>query len=217
MQRLSWRRGIILDELLLAAYVKNEGVEMAEDPIIMVSGLPRSGTSMMMKMLEAGGLEILTDNIRTADEDNPKGYYEFEKAKELDKDRSWLDQAKGKVVKIISALLSKIPQENSCKIIFMRRKMSEILASQKEMLIRRGEPTDTVSDEKISQNFFAHLRKVEAWLEQQPNFDILYINYNDVLKNPLANIERIRGFLGNGLDTRGMAGVVDKALYRQRK
>ncbi len=190
---------------------------MDEKTIIIVSGLPRSGTSMMMKMLEAGGLDILTDNIRPADEDNPKGYYEFEKAKELDKDRSWLDQAKGKVVKIISALLSKIPQENFCKIIFMRRKMSEILASQKEMLIRRGEPTDTVSDEKISQNFFAHLRKVEVWLEQQPNFDILYINYNDVLKNPLANIERIRGFLGNGLDTKSMSGVVDKALYRQRK
>ena len=113
--------------------------------ITVVSGLPRSGTSMMMKMLDAGGMEILSDEVRKADEDNPKGYYEFEKVKELEKDASWMGQAAGKAVKIISALLMHLPEEYSYRIIFMRRKMEEILKSQEQMLIRRDEPTDDVS------------------------------------------------------------------------
>ena len=134
---------------------------MQQETITIVSGLPRSGTSMMMKILEAGGLEVLTDNLRTADEDNPKGYYEFERVKKLKEDQAWLDDAKGKVVKIISAILKDLPPDYNYKIVFMYRKIEEILASQKKMLIRRGEPTDKTSDEKMTEVFESHLKQVE--------------------------------------------------------
>ncbi len=167
-------------------------------------------------MLAAGGVEILTDNIRTADEDNPKGYYEFEKVKELDKDKSWLNDAKGKAVKIISALLEQIPPEYPCKVIFMMREMKEILTSQKKMLIRRGEPTDTISDEKLAKFFFLSLEKVKNFLKQQANMDVIYIHYNDILSNPGKNIHKINEFLDNILDEVNMAKIIDKSLYRQR-
>lgn len=190
---------------------------MNSEIITVVSGLPRSGTSMMMKMLAAGGLELLTDNIRTADEDNPKGYYELEKAKQLENEHAWLENAKGKAVKAISELLQYLPGKYAYKIIFMRRKMDEILASQKQMLIRRGEPADAVSDEKLAKLFFAHLQKVDAWLKRQPNMEVLFVNYNDVLKNPVEKIQEISRFMDNGLDTENMASVIDNTLYRQRK
>lgn len=189
---------------------------MAKDTITIVSGLPRSGTSMMMKMLEAGGLEILTDNIRTPDNDNPKGYYEFEKVKQLDKDQSWLADARGKAVKVISALLDKLPTDYAYKVLFMRRDMNEILASQRKMLIRRGEPTNTISDEKMAQYFQAHLRKVEAWLAEQPHVETMFVTYNEVMENPIEHARRINAFLGGALDEEAMVGVVDKSLYRQR-
>ncbi|RMF62436.1 MAG: sulfotransferase family protein [Calditrichaeota bacterium] len=190
---------------------------MDPNTVVVVSGLPRSGTSMMMKMLEAGGLEPLVDNIRKPDEDNPKGYYEFEAVKELDKNNTaWLKDAGGKVVKIISQLLQYLPSDHRYKVLFMRRKMAEILASQKQMLIRRGEPTDRVSDEEMAKMFELHLMKVESWLAKQPNFDVLYINYNEVLENPAAFIPKINEFLGGSLDTGKMATVIDKSLHRQR-
>ena len=186
-------------------------------PVVIVSGLPRSGTSMMMEMLVAGGLEALTDNIRTADLDNPKGYYEFEKVKELERDSSWMDGARGKGVKIISFLLKHLPQNYDYKIIFMRRKMDEILASQRQMLIRRGEPTDAVSDERLSELFEKHLKYVESWIDKQPNIQVIYVNYNDALENTACHIENINAFLGNILDPGKMEAVIDRALYRQRK
>ncbi|NIR50324.1 sulfotransferase [candidate division KSB1 bacterium] len=189
---------------------------MGTETITVVSGLPRSGTSMMMKMLEAGGLEILTDNLRTADADNPKGYYEFEAVKQLDKSKDWLKHAEGKVVKVISQLLKELPPNYTYKVIFMRRKMDEVLASQKKMLIRRGEPTDKVSDEKMAKIFSVHLTQVEEWLEKQPNMNVLYVHYNEILKQPSKYIEKINDFLENSLDTDKMMSVVDKSLYRQR-
>jgi hypothetical protein len=190
---------------------------MDRETVTIVSGLPRSGTSMMMKMLEAGGLEPLTDNIRTADEDNPKGYYEFERVKDLEKDTEWLEGAKGRVVKVISMLLRHLPAGHRYKVVFMRRKMEEILASQRKMLIRRGESPDRVSDEKMAQMFEKHLAKVEEWLAAQPNVDVLYVHYNDVLGDAAACAVRVNEFLGSSLDERKMAGVVDEALYRQRR
>jgi len=184
--------------------------------ITIVSGLPRSGTSMLMKMLEAGGMEILTDNLRTADEDNPKGYYEFEAVKQLGENQEWLPDAQGKVVKIISQLLKPLPQDYKYKVIFMRRKMEEILASQKQMLIRRGEPTDAVSDETIAELFQKHLTQIEAWLVEQPNFEVLYVHYSEALEKPAETAEQIKEFLGGSLDTEKMNSVVDKSLHRQR-
>lgn len=190
---------------------------MDNESIVVVSGLPRSGTSMMMKMLVAGGLDALTDHLRTADEDNPKGYFEFEKVKELERDGTWLADARGRAVKIISKLLKHLPADHNYRVIFMRRKMDEILASQRQMLIRRGAPADTVSDQKLAEIFERHLRDLEAWLDKQPNIAVLYINYNETLTDPAAAIERINQFLGGRLDSAAMSEVVDSTLYRQQR
>jgi hypothetical protein len=190
---------------------------MKNETITIVSGLPRSGTSMMMKMLAAGGIEPLTDNIRAADEDNPKGYFEFERVKQIEKDQAWLEDAKGRAVKLISALLKHLPPNYRYKIIFMRRSMSEILASQRQMLIRRGEPTDTVPDEKMAAMFEKHLAQVESWLAAQPNIDVVYVRYNDVIRDPRPAAERIEVFLGRSLEVDQMVAVVDGALYRQKR
>ncbi|MBX7222742.1 MAG: sulfotransferase domain-containing protein [Blastocatellia bacterium] len=191
---------------------------MNRDEIVIVSGLPRSGTSMMMKMLEAGGIPVLIDGIRVADEDNPKGYYEFERVKQVKEDQSWLADAPGKVVKMVSMLLKDLPKEGyRYKVVFMRRKMEEILASQKQMLVRNNKPTDAVPDAKMAELFEKHLKDIFAWLEKQPQFDVLYINYNEMLVAPQENITAINAFLGGTLNTTGMQAVIDKNLYRQRK
>ena len=185
--------------------------------VTVVSGLPRSGTSMMMKMLEAGGIPPLTDELREADKDNPKGYYEFERVKKLsDGDTEWLEGAQGKTVKVISALLKHLPPDYTYKVIFMRRRMEEILSSQKQMLIRRGEATDKVSDEELTELFTKHLVQIQAWADAQSNIDIIYVSYNDIMKNPGEQAHRINQFLGDTLDVEQMHAVVDKALYRQR-
>ena len=187
-------------------------------PIVtVVSGLPRSGTSMMMKMLEAGGIPPLTDEIREADTDNPKGYYEFERVKKLDEgDIAWLDEAQGKAVKVISALLKYLPQGYTYKVIFMRRKMEEILASQRQMLVRRGEPTDAVSDEELKELFAKHLAQIQDWVDEQPNVDVLYVSYNEAVEDPPEQARRVNHFLGDTLDVESMVAVVDQVLYRQR-
>lgn len=171
---------------------------------------------MMMKMLEAGGLEVLTDRLREADEDNPKGYYEFERVKQLENDKSWLPKAEGKVVKIISQLLHHLPSDYVYKVVFMRRRMEEILASQERMLVRRGEESDKISDDKLAALFRQHLERVQGWLDAQPNFDVTYVSYNQVLESPRDEAERVDAFLDEPLDVERMAAVVDPSLYRQR-
>lgn len=186
--------------------------------ITVVSGLPRSGTSMMMMMLEAGGLPPLTDNIRSADEDNPKGYYEFERVKQLPKgDVAWLPDASGKAVKVIAALLPRLPGGYHYRVIFMERAMPEVLASQRQMLLRRGEDPDKIPNDMLAKLFEKHLRQVNDWVSQQPHVERLDVNYNEMLKNPQPFIMRINAFLGGNLDTRKMAEVVDPSLHRQRK
>lgn len=190
---------------------------MDEKTVTIVSGLPRSGTSLMMKMLEAGGMKLLTDRIREPDEDNPKGYYEFERVKQIEHDQSWLEDARGKAVKMISQLLQHLPSDYTYKVVFMGRNMEEILASQKQMLIRRGEPADEVSDEKMGALFRKHLERVKAWMARQPNVDVIYVSYNDVLDNPSERAEAVNRFLGGDLNVADMVNVVDPALYRQRR
>ena len=185
--------------------------------IYIVSGLPRSGTSMMMKMLDAGGLIPLVDNIRVADEDNPKGYYEFERVKQLENDKKWLPDARGKVVKIISMLLRHLPDDYNYKVVFMLRNVDEILASQRKMLERRGEPTDKVGDEKMALMYQNHLDKLKKQLEQKQNFDTLYVKYNEILNAPEDYCDKINKFLGGILNQQKMLTVIDKNLYRQRK
>lgn len=190
----------------------------ATQPIIVVSGLPRSGTSMMMKMLAAGGVPIITDNLREADESNPKGYYEFERVKKLkENDNEWLNDARGKAVKIISVLLEYLPASHPYKIIFMRRDLDEILASQKKMLIRQGKPTDDVSDEKLASIYQKHLANVTNWLANQPNIDVHYASYNELIAEPEQHLPLILQFLSTSLDNQAMLQVIDPSLYRQRQ
>lgn len=186
--------------------------------ITVVSGLPRSGTSMMMKMLEAGGLEIWTDNIREADEDNPKGYYELERVKQLDKssDKSWLKDSEGKVVKVISQLLAELPADMQYRIVFLRRKMPEVLASQKKMLERRGEPTDRISDVEMANLFAKHLLQVDSWLKKQPNMAVHYVWYHEVVAAPGKHANQINEFLGGHLDVEKMTSAVDSSLHRNK-
>ena len=186
-------------------------------PIYIVSGLPRSGTSMMMKMLEAGGMVPLIDNIKTPDEDNPKGYYEFERVKQLSEDASWLGGARGKVVKIISMILFDLPSEFEYKMVFMERRMDEILASQAVMLKRRGQSAGDVSDHELSVKFNVHLKKIKSWLGRQSNIKVLYENYNELLEHPRKGIGRISAFVDHTLDEDKMAAVIEPTLYRQRK
>ena len=187
-------------------------------PITIVSGLPRSGTSMMMKMLEAGGMPILTDGLRTADDSNPKGYYEFERVKKVkDGDIAWVQDAQGQTVKVISALLEYLPAQYQYQVIFMRRAMDEILASQKQMLSQRGEPINAVQDEEMARLFEKHLEHIQGWLLKQPNFKVLYISYNDILRDPQPNIILVNQFLGSTMDHEAMTRVLDQSLYRQRK
>ncbi len=187
-------------------------------PVIIVSGLPRSGTSMAMKMLEAGGLAPVADGIRAADEDNPKGYFEDERVKDLHKeiDKTWLRDSRGKVVKVISFLLRHLPADNNYKVLFMRRDLQEVLASQAKMLERRDETSET-SDEKMLELWDNHLWMVNRLLKNQPHLDAIDVHYTAVLENPREQAERIRDFLGRSLDAKKMAGVVDKSLYRNRR
>jgi hypothetical protein len=171
---------------------------------------------MMMRMLEAGGIEVLSDGVRRADADNPRGYYEFERVKQIERDKSWLDDAEGRVVKMISQLLRHLPSDYTYRVIFMRRRMAEILASQRRMLVRRGESTDAVSDERMAALFRDHIRRVGAWLDQQPNFAVITVSYNEVLEDPVGQAKRINRFCGDRLDVEAMVNVVDRALYRQR-
>ncbi len=187
-----------------------------QNMITVVSGLPRSGTSMMMKMLEAGGVPVLTDNIRTADEDNIKGYYEDERVKQLEENNRWVGEAEGKAVKVISFLLKQLPAEYQYRVVFMQRRIPEVLASQKKMMERRGEQMDDVPDEVMEKVYERHLDEVYQWLDQQPNIGVLYVSYNDALQDPEPHAEEITEFLGLDLDIEKMIQIVDPTLYRQR-
>lgn len=189
-----------------------------KDYIIIVSGLPRSGTSMMMKMLEAGGQPIMTDNLREADANNPNGYYEFERVKELPNgDYGWLPEAGGKVVKIVTGLIMELPSDYKYKVIFMQRAMKEVLSSQKKMLGRLGKEDDKVEDDKMKKIYQEHLKQVNSWIAKQPNIEVLYVNYNTMLIDPLDSLTKVSVFLGGEMDVNIMAGVINKELYRERK
>ncbi|SPD73134.1 conserved hypothetical protein [uncultured Desulfobacterium sp.] len=186
-----------------------------DQAITIVSGLPRSGTSLMMQMLESGGMEIVTDNIRTADADNPKGYYEFEKVKKIKHDSSWLKNTRGKAFKAVSMLLYDLPSEERYKIIFMKRNMDEILSSQKKMLERLGNKSGP-DDDEMQRLFTVHLDNTYLWLKRQKNIDVLYISYNDLILDPLTAAKTAEQFLGGNLNVEKMAGVIDRSLYRNR-
>jgi hypothetical protein len=185
--------------------------------IIVVSGLPRSGTSMLMNMLASGGLALVTDQVRESDLDNPKGYFEDERVKDLgiDPDKSWLRNARGRTIKIISHLLKELPDENYYKVILLRRNLGEIVASQNKMLDRRGEP-NPISDDKAIDVYRNHLINTKVFLRRAPNFELLELQYIEIIQDPLKSARKVNEFLGGLLDVDAMASVVDPALYRNR-
>src|SRR6202167_815901 len=184
--------------------------------ITIASGLPRSGTSLMMQMLEAGGLAVLSDGERKADTDNPKGYLEWERVKQLPKEPSLIAEAEGKVVKVISQLILSLPDGHDYKIVFMQRPMPEVLKSQDEMLKRRGTYEAGGDTSAIEELFQRHLIEVNKWLAAQPNTEVLRVHYHRVLREPQAVAEEVTAFLGGPLDVKAMVGQVDGSLYRNR-
>ncbi|MHC4985254.1 MAG: sulfotransferase family protein [Planctomycetota bacterium] len=184
--------------------------------VTIVSGLPRSGTSMMMQMLVAGGLEAMTDQVRQADDDNPKGYFEFEPVKKTKDDPSWLGTAGGKVVKMIYRLLYDLPTDREYRVVFMRRDIEEILASQAIMLERRGQDGAKLTPEQLAKAFQGEVDKFDAWIGGQDAFSILNVNYKQAVSDPMAAAEKVNAFLGGDLDSAAMAGTIDPDLYRNR-
>ena len=186
--------------------------------IIVVSGLPRSGTSMMMSALKKGGMPVLVDNIRKADQNNPKGYLEFERVKKLPKgDYDWLSIAQGKAVKIISALLTYLPECYQYNVIFLERDMDEILSSQQRMLERTNKiDEDNQSDEMLRQSYQEHIKEISTWLEDQDWLQTLYVSYNKILRQPDIEFQKIAVFLDQLVDPQLMAQVVDPELYREK-
>ena len=184
--------------------------------VTVVSGLPRSGTSLMMQMLAAGGMPLLTDSERKPDIDNPRGYCEWESIKTLPKEPDLIDQAEGKAVKIITQLLLSVPRRRDYKLIFMERPLPEVLASQDEMLKRRG-ASASVDHALLTSAFHDHMKEVVRWLEQRDDIPVCRMGYRRVLSDPIKCASEVRDFLGLELDVEAMAGQVDPTLYRNRR
>ena len=171
---------------------------------------------MMMQVIEAGGVPALTDNLRTRDEDNPQGYYEFEPVKKTKEDPSWVPGARGKVVKMVYRLLYDLPDDQEYRVIFMRRNIDEVLASQKIMLQRSGKQGAAISDERLKELFVGELEEFEHWIATRKNFSILSVDYSDIVASPATQCKRINEFLGGILDGDRAAAAVDPSLYRNR-
>lgn len=186
-----------------------------DSEIVVVSGLPRSGTSLMMQMLDSGGIGIVTDHARTADVDNPRGYFEFERAKQIEKDSSWLAQTHGKAFKMVSQLLYHLPCTEPYRVIFMRRDLSEVLISQEKMLERRN--AVAAPRDQMKEAYRLHLEALFEWLDGQANMDVLIVNYNALLNNPRLSAQEVSDFLDRRPDVEAMVQAVDPDLYRNRK
>ncbi len=185
--------------------------------VVIVSGLPRSGTSMMMRMIAAAGIPPLTDGIRGPDEDNPNGYFELEAVKQTRQDSSWLDQAPGKSVKLVHLLLKELPPTHRYRLVMMHRDLDEVLASQQKMLARSGRKGAVSGPEALKRVFAAQLLDVERWVASQPNFSRLDVSYNGVLKDAGTEAGRVAAFLGRPERAGAMAAAVDAGLYRNRR
>jgi hypothetical protein len=172
---------------------------------------------MMMRMIDAGGIPALIDNVRQADEDNPKGYWEFEPVKRTREDASWLEQANGKVVKMVHLLLKDLPDNYQYRVLFMRRRLEEVVASQATMLERNRKEGGSLSEEQLIRIFGAQIKEIDEYVQQHANMQMIHVNYNEIINDPQPWAEKINAFLGNSLDTNAMAAIVDPSLYRQRR
>jgi hypothetical protein len=190
-------------------------VEDMPKPITVVSGLPRSGTSLVMQMLSAGGMPAFTDSVRQPDVDNPRGYFECERVKHLASGASWLEGAGGMAVKVVSPLLTGLPADFEYKIIFLSRPIGEVLLSQRQMLAHRNEPA-VPDDARMAEIFSEHLAKTLRWIAEQPHMLMLSVPYRRCILDALGVAFDIMRFLDRELDVIRMAAAVDPALYRQR-
>jgi hypothetical protein len=187
-------------------------------PVVVVSGLPRSGTSMMMRMLEAGGIGILSDGERGADVDNPRGYFELERIKDLEKetDKSYLREGRGRAVKVISFLIKDLPDENDYRVIFMRRDLEEVLTSQDKMIERLGSQESSADREALKEAYRNDIVRTRLLCRKRPNFALLEVHYRATIEDPAATSRRVSAFLGGGLDETAMRAAVEADLYRNR-
>jgi hypothetical protein len=187
------------------------------EPIIVVSGLPRSGTSMAMSMLEAGGVPLLTDGVRRPDEHNPRGYHELEAVKQLDKggDTSWLGDAGGKAVKIVTFLLTWLPETYDYCVILMERDLEEVIASQNRMLGQSGSSEDR-ADAQTRSFYERHLQQTRTFLSRRRCFSTLSLNYRETVEQPRGAASQLQDFLDRALDVDAMAAIADPALHRNR-
>ncbi|MGI9515451.1 MAG: alkaline phosphatase family protein [Pirellulaceae bacterium] len=189
----------------------------ADEWVTIVCGLPRSGTSMMMQMLRAGGMELLTDGVRAADEDNPQGYDEFEPVKRTRQDPSWVEQAVGKAVKMVHLLVPNLPPNRRYKVVMMRRDLDEILASQAQMLERQGRTGGDLSPQAMKRTYQQQLSRLDRWLGEHPRFEMIDMDYNQLLAEPNRHIQRLIDFLDLPGSAKQISQVIDPALYRQRQ
>ncbi|MBV9498408.1 MAG: hypothetical protein JO138_03440 [Acidobacteriaceae bacterium] len=183
--------------------------------VAVVSGMPRSGTSLMMQMLNSGGLPVLTDNSRAPDTHNPRGYFEYEPVKHLGRDASWIGLARGKAVKIIYRLLRYLPPELEYRVIFVERELTDVFASQQDMLRARGDAAADQDEKRIIAAFQAEISEARAWLAAQPNMHTMYAPYGEIIANPEKWAGELSRFL-DGLDTAAMAASVDPRLRHHR-
>jgi hypothetical protein len=188
------------------------------EPIVVVSGLPRSGTSMLMKMLDAGGMEIMTDSERVADIDNPKGYFEYERVKDLERetDKSYIREGRGKVLKVISFLIKDLPDDNDYRVIFMRRHLDEVIASQNKMIQRLGTEDSTAAEEAMKEAYRNDIVRTRLLCKKRPNFELIEVHYKNTIEDPAATAKRVNAFVGGHLDEAAMREAVDSNLYRNR-
>lgn len=184
--------------------------------LTIVSGLPRSGTSLMMQMLVAGGIEPMTDLVRAADDDNPHGYFELEAVKQIQRDRAWLANSKGKVVKMVHNLLAHLPLDRDYRVLFMQRELSEVLASQRKMLDRHDRPGAMLPEIQLKAIYEMQVRQTRLWLASQSLFRVLEVNYSELVQLPASGAERIKQFLNRDLNLSAMAAAVDPSLHRNR-
>ena len=184
--------------------------------VTVVSGLPRSGTSLTMQMIHAGGVPALTDEIRRADADNPRGYYEYEPVKKTKQDPSWVAGAVGKVVKMVHLLLKDLPTTFQYRVVFTRRSLDEVVQSQNVMLERQGKSTEGLPPERLKQIFATQIEEIQSFMRQHADrFMFQEVDYNELVKTPAPVVGRLSDFL-DGLDRAAMLKAIDASLYRNR-
>jgi len=186
----------------------------SDDFVVVVSGVPRSGTSLLMQMLAAGGLPVLVDRARPPDAHNPRGYFEFEPVKALAKNADWLPQAVGHAVKVVHSLVPALPEGFDYRLVLVRRELAQVVASQDAMLAGRAPPGP--SAQRLAEIYARQLAELERWLGGRPGFRVLTLDYGRVLEDPPRAARALDAFLGVGLDTKAMAAAVAPNLRHQR-